>query len=110
MKTLVFILVVCLFPVHAYAGELIQGATVVEVANTYNNGADFAIKVEGGTGVCSTASYIVFPESKQQSADSNKQAFSIALTALTTGRKVRIHNFEDNACDGANFISITGTS
>jgi len=110
MKARLFILAVCLFSIPAYAGELVRDATVVEVANTNSNGADFAVRLEGGTGICSTANVIVFPESKKQSADSYKQSFSIALAALTTGAKVRIHNFEDDSCNGANFIAISSTS
>ncbi len=110
MKTRLFILAVCLFSIPAYAGELVRDAIVVEVANTYNNGADFAVRLEGGTGICSAAIWIVFPESKKQSVDSYQQAFAIALSALTTGTRVRVHNFEDDSCDGANFISITNAS
>lgn len=89
------------------SGQLAVNANVVEVANTNSNSQDFAIKLSGGTGICSGSTWIVFPESKKQSEDSYKQAFAIALTALTAGSKVRIHNFEDDSCSGANFISIT---
>lgn len=94
-------------PLPCIAGQLIMNAVILEVANASNNGPDFALKLEGGTGVCSTSTWIIFPENKKQSDDSYKQAFSIALTALTTGNKVRIHNFEDDSCSGANFISIS---
>jgi len=98
-------------PFFIEAGELIQGATLIEVANTNNNGPDFAIIVEGGTGtgVCSSSSNkaITFPEAKKQSDDSYKQSFAIALAAVTTGMKVRVHNFDDFDCGGANFISIS---
>ena len=94
-------------PLTCGAGQLITNATILEVANTNNNGPDFAIRMEGGSGVCASSTWISFPENKKQSDDSYKQAFSIALTALTTGKKVRIHNFEDDSCSGANFISIS---
>ncbi|MCG7586818.1 DUF5992 family protein, partial [Photobacterium sp. OFAV2-7] len=91
-KLLSFSLLIGLsLPVNA--GELVHGATILEVANTNNNGADFAIFIQGGAGICQ--SRIVFPERKKQSEESYKQAFSIALTALASGNKVRIHNFED---------------
>lgn len=91
------------------AGELINGATIVEVTNTNNNGADFAVILTGGTGPCVSPSrtIIVFPESKKQSDESYRQAFSIALAGLANGMKVRVHNFEDNSCTGANFISLS---
>ena len=91
------------------AGELIRDATIIEVANTNNNGADFAIMLQGGTGPCLSPirTVITFPESKKQSDESYSQSFTIALTALANGMKVRVHNFEDNSCTGANFISIS---
>ena len=30
-----------------------------------------------------------------------------SLLAFSTGKKVRIHNFQDDSCTGANFISIS---
>ncbi|MCH2157271.1 MAG: DUF5992 family protein [Oleiphilaceae bacterium] len=90
------------------AGELIRGAKVVEVANTTNNGPDFAVILEGGSGVCfSDRTVITFPESKKQSDASYQQAFSIAIAALSTGHKVRIHNFESDACNEASFILVS---
>lgn len=96
-------LAVCSMPV--LSGQLLVGK-VVEVANTSNNTKDFVLRLSDSSGVCSGVTWIRFPEAKKQSDDSYKQAFSIALTALSTGDNVRIHNFEDDSCDGANFISI----
>ncbi|NQZ10438.1 MAG: hypothetical protein HRT35_25070 [Algicola sp.] len=92
-----------------HSAELIRDATVIEVFNTNTNGADFGIVLEGGTGRCvsPTRTVITFPETKKQSDDSYKQSFAIALSALSTGMKVRVHNFEDNLCTGANFIAIS---
>ena len=92
---------------YSVAGELIINAEIVEVANTYGGEQDFTVRLEGGTGICSSSPWIIFPESKKQSDASYQQAFSIALAAMTTGKKVRIHNFESDSCYGANFISIT---
>ena len=94
-------------PIVCLAGELIRNATVLEVANSYGGGADFAIKVTGGTGVCATNEWIVFPESKAVSANSYKQAIATALLAFSAKKKVRIENFEDNNCFAANFISVS---
>lgn len=108
MKKIFFAILIG-FAGQVSAGELIRDAVIKEVANTNNNGPDFALILEGGTGVCvsPTRTVITFPESKKQSDASYAQAFSIALTALTTESTVRIHNFEDDSCDGANFISVT---
>ena len=96
-------------PLGANAGELIKDATIVEVSNTSSGGPDFAIILQGGTGVCAstTTALIKFPEPANQSDDSYKQAFSLALSALTTGMKVRVHNFADNSCAGASFIAVS---
>ena len=98
----------CFFgPGACIAGELIRDAVIVEVANTYNGGADFAIRVEGGTGVCAGTGFIVFPESRKASVASFNQAYASALAALASEKKVRIHNFLDDSCSGASFISIS---
>ena len=86
------------------AGELIRGGLIAEIGNTYSNGKDFAIKVEGGSGLCNT--WVVFPENKAASPSNHEQAFQIALTAAANNKKVRIHNFDSNSCEGANFISL----
>jgi hypothetical protein len=90
------------------AGELVRDASVIEVANTNNGDASFAVRVEGGTGVCAgTSVFIVFPESRKASVASYNQAFAAALAALASNKKVRIHNFVDDSCSGASFISIS---
>ena len=107
----VSLLALAVLATDAYSGELVRDAYVTEVANTNNNGADFAIILTGGTGVCTGSERVVitFPKSKfsGQSPGSYNQAFAIALTAFSTGAKVRAHNFEDNSCHGANFISVS---
>jgi len=112
MKNYLIIIISIILSFNSTAGELVRDAEVIEVSNTNNNGPDFSIRINGGvwtttSSTCSLTTGIIFPESKSQSSDSHKQAFSIALTALTTGKKVRIHNFEDDTCTGANFISIS---
>lgn len=90
------------------AGELVRDAMIAEVSNTNNDDASFAIRIEGGTGVCSGPSvWIVFPQIRSASDASYNQAFAAALAALAAEKKVRIHNFDDNTCAGANFISVS---
>ncbi|ABE53501.1 hypothetical protein Sden_0204 [Shewanella denitrificans OS217] len=107
MKYLKLLAVTCLLlPSFASAGELTIGATVLEVAtNATGSGKNFAIKVEGGVGPCN--GWIYFLEDSAASAATYSQAFSIALTALSSDKKVRVHNFTDDACTGARFISIS---
>ena len=91
---------------HGVAGELIRDATVTEVNNNSSNGADFSIRTAGGTGIC-TGELIAFPEVKSQSEASTNQAFSIALAAFMSQKKVRVHNYDDDHCRGASFIAIS---
>ena len=94
-----------IFSSVAFAGELVKGATILEVASSASNEDVFYIRLSGGTGPCANSS-VIFPAVKSQSKDSHNQAFSIALAAVTSARKVRIHNYENDSCYGANFISI----
>lgn len=91
------------------SGELTKGATVLEVAANPSNAKTFAILILGGAGVCAgnPSRWIIFPESKAPSPASYNKAFSIALTALSTNKTVRIHNFDDDSCRGAGFISVS---
>ena len=93
----------------AFSGELVRYATLAEVASNGSNTTNFAVLVEGGTGICagSPTNWIYFSETKAPSIASYNQSFSIALAALSTGKKVRIHNYTDNSCAGADFISIS---
>lgn len=94
-----------LSPFFVLAGELVRGATIIEVASSSNNNDVFYVKLSGGTGPCANGS-VLFPAAKSQSKESYNQAFSIALTAVTSGKKIRIHNYENDTCTGANFIGI----
>lgn len=100
------ILLALLTPFCATAGTIITSAKVIGVANTYSGDADFTVRIDNAVGVCADSAYITFPEAKKASDASFHQAFSIALTALTTGQNVRIHNFDNDNCDEASFILI----
>jgi hypothetical protein len=95
-----------LFPLMGLASELTRGANVLEVANHAGlDSKNFAVKVEGGIGPC--VGWVYFEEENAPSTSAHNQAFAIALTALTAGKKVRIHNYSDDSCSGATFISIS---
>lgn len=87
------------------AGDLALDSRVLEVTSTSNNRDVFQVKLDGGRGPCANE-YVTFHSAKSQSEASYNQAFSIALAALMSGNRVRVHNYEDNECSGANFISI----
>jgi hypothetical protein len=102
---------IALFSSHLVAGEYIAiGAEVTQVFNTNGNTASFGIVVAGGTGACS-GKQITFPISaagdiKDGKSDIHLRAYSTALTALTTGLKVDIHNYSGSDCNNAAFIRI----
>ncbi|KAF7763155.1 hypothetical protein PUND_b0495 [Pseudoalteromonas undina] len=91
-----------------FCGELVRGATVTEVASSSSNMDVFYLKLSGGTGPCANSS-VIFPAIKSQSKESYNQAFSIALAAVSSGKKIRVHNYEDDSCHGANFIGISSS-
>ena len=105
MRKALLVITLLTMSLGAQAGELIRDGLIAEIGNTYANGNDFTIKVEGGIGLCNT--WVVFPESKAGSPANHEQAFQIVLAAATNNKKVRIHNFENSSCEGANFISLT---
>lgn len=88
-----------------HAAELVDGATVVEVTNTIDKGKAYAILVSGGNGPCANT-WISFYEDRAASENSFKQGLAIALMAWSSGKKIRVHNYEGANCNGANFISI----
>ena len=91
------------------AGEIKRNVQLVEVAShAFPGEKSFGVLTNATSGLCAGVSqWIVFNEEKFASLESYNQSFSLALTALTTGQNVRIHNYTDNSCDGADFISIS---
>ena len=108
LRNIQILLCVLLVPLITNAGELVRGATVEQVASNGSNDESFAIQVEGGTGVCAgnPTQWIYFPEGKVTSFATYNHSFSIALTALTNNKTVRVHNYVGSECNQADFISI----
>ena len=92
-------------PFYSGAGELVRNAVITEVASSGDNKDVFYVKLKGGTGPCANGS-VEFPANKSQSEKSYNQAFSIALAAAMSGKMIRIHNYSNNECSGANFIGV----
>jgi len=90
---------------YSGAGELVRDAVITEVASSSGNKDVFYVKLKGGTGPCAGGS-VLFPANKSQSEQSYNQAFSIALAVAMSGKKIRIHNYSNNDCHGANFIGV----
>ena len=92
--------------VNSFAIILIKDAEITMVANTASNEDKFVINTTGGSGVCDQA--IVFPADATSPAI-YERAFAIALTAFSTGQKVTINTYEDeaeNVCLRATYIKL----
>jgi hypothetical protein len=105
MSKIILIFVLMFGAQNCFAGELVRDATIIEVASNVS-GADFGIRVSGGTGICAIDTWIVFPEAKAVSPTTHALAIANVMLAFSKGRKVRIYNYQDNSCSGANFISV----
>lgn len=90
----------------ALAGDLVIGGTIKAVTNTSSNQSNFAVQVAGGSPNNCATGWINFPLSAGADADTLKRAFAIALTAMTTGMKVRIHNYHGSDCNNASYIEL----
>lgn len=88
-----------------YGGQLLNGANIITLTNVSSNKDQFAIKTSGGSGICAGKA-ILFPSWKAVSEKAHSRAYSAALTALTTGLKVKIHNYENDSCTEATFIRL----
>ena len=93
------------FSVPAFSGDILNSASISEVRNTSGNKDIFEIIVKGGCGLCANKT-IQFPRSAAGSKEIHDRAFSMALTAFTTGSKVRVHNYVNNDCRNASYITI----
>ncbi|RYZ91371.1 MAG: hypothetical protein EOP04_00715 [Proteobacteria bacterium] len=93
---------------NAFAGQLTINAKVKSVTSQNSNNPDvFTIYLDGGSGVCGNDVSFTLA-----SASNNKELFArtyaAALTAMTTGSYVMIHNYSSNSCStGASFIQIS---
>lgn len=96
----------------APGSTIAMNATIIDVASSIDNGASFAVLLSGGTGKCTVGvngvgPWVAFPEAKAQSPTAYRHSYALALLALSSGKKVRIHNYTDDNCYGANFISVS---
>ncbi len=98
---------ILLFSGHTFAGYLVQGGTITKVMNTEDSVDRFQIRVEGGTPNLCQGINIKFDSSKVANAATHARSYSSALTALTTGMKVSIYNYNGSDCNGAAYIELS---
>ncbi|MET1257498.1 DUF5992 family protein [Aliikangiella maris] len=84
---------------------VIVDATIEAVGNTSGNKANFYVRTTGGAGPC-VGQQITFPEADASNPNAHQRAYSAALMALSSGMKVKIHNYFSDSCDRASFIEV----
>ena len=105
---LVALTVLFVFSSISYAGQVAYG-DIVEIANIAGSDEQFAIRMStDSTGDCAGSGQWLFfrKDNFIENNDSYKFAFSMATAALMANKKVRIHNYADNKCDGVTFIGV----
>ena len=90
---------------NVFSGDLIVNGEIIEIRNTGSNLALFEIVVTGGEGVCNNK-VIAFPASVAPTKEAYNRAYASALTAFTTGANIRVHNYIDDSCKKASYISL----
>lgn len=106
MKGRLVISLVSFLPFGALAGEIAKGE-VSEVVNVLGAEKMFAVHLkQGANGVCGNTWIKIREANFNGNIESYKFAFSLATTALFTNKKIRTHNYTDDACDGATFICL----
>ncbi|GAB5386996.1 MAG: hypothetical protein Alis3KO_41190 [Aliiglaciecola sp.] len=105
MKRLLFALILLPFFVEANGTYIVKNAVITSIANTSGNSEKFTIWVEGGSGSCAN-SIIVFPRTAASSDEIYSRAYSAALTAFTSGKKIWVHNYEGDQCNNASYIRL----
>ncbi|WP_444886552.1 DUF5992 family protein [Microbulbifer sp. JMSA008] len=96
--------------VMASPGYIAKNVKIVSVANTGANAMTFTVRTANGTGICSGES-ITFPLSIAGNAGNNEgihnRAYSAALMALASEKKVSIYSYEDSSiCSKAAYIEV----
>lgn len=94
-------------PLSSFAGELALDSTVLKVRNTSNNSDTFEVVLDKNVKNC-FGNVIAFPSSAAPNKETHARAYASALTALTTGLKVRIYAYADaDECKKASYIELT---
>jgi predicted Na+-dependent transporter len=98
--------VLCVLASNIQAGEIARGQ-VEEVVNIIGSEKLFGVILSASaSGVCA-GKWIRFKEINfGDNSESYKFAFSMATTAVVSGKNVRVHNYSSDSCDGATFIGL----
>jgi hypothetical protein len=109
-KAITTILLTCCSSIVVAQGQYIAiDGQITKVGNTSGNGESFFVVVQEGTGPCVTTNVqtnIYFPASAAGTEKVFDRAYSTALAALASGKKVSIYNYIDGSCNSAAAIEI----
>ena len=88
------------------AGEIARG-NIDEMYNSLSGQNAFGILMSATSlGPCAGRWVKIQEANFPNNIESYKFAFSMAMTAIATGKKIRIHNYSSDSCDGATFIGL----
>ncbi len=111
MKFLLLILSV--ISIGANATQIVVEAKVTGIENTSHGTNEFVVWTTGGSGVCANRHVRFYRSKADASAGNNadgaelhKRAYSMALTAFSTGDKVNIGAIGGTTCDDAVWFKI----
>ncbi|MDX1303030.1 DUF5992 family protein [Photobacterium sp.] len=108
MKLRVMFLVIgLLLSSTSYAGEVARGE-IDELVNLIGNERLFAVFMSTSSSGPCAGKWVRFKEANfGNNPEGYKFAFSMAATALASGKKVRLHNYLSDSCDGVTFIGVS---
>lgn len=110
MKVKAFMLFVALVGNIAVADTLISGGQITKIGNTPDGTDGFFVRTSGGTGPCINGVVVVFPASLAANEAIYNRAYTLAITAYTTGNQnVKISSLTtgDVNCRHANYIDLS---
>lgn len=88
------------------AGEVAKGS-IDEVVNLIGSEKLFALKMSSNSRGPCAGTWVKFKKSNFESnLESYNFAFSMATAALISGKKIRVHNYTNDSCDGVTFIGL----
>ncbi len=106
MKKVIAILGFVLSSTNVNAGWLAQEVMIDRMTNIAGNVDKFNLSLVGTNKICNN---VYFKESSMPGTakkEALQRAMALAMLAFTTSRKVSVHNYVSNDCEGAAYIEI----
>lgn len=95
-----------LIAVGTQAGQVARGQ-IDEMVNLIGVEKLFSIRMSASSAGPCAGQWVKFKESNfAGNLESYRFAFSLAATAIVSGKSIRVHNYSGNSCDGVTFIGL----